>query len=347
MNNRLLLALARQPVDRPPIWLMRQAGRYMPEYRALRSKTKDFLTLCKTPELACEITLLPIEKFKFDAAILFSDILIIPDAMGLGLSFQEHSGPQFSKVIASKRDVMQLPDLDPELDMPYIGAAIRLIKQALDGSLPLIGFAGSPWTVATYMVEGQASKQHNKIRSMLYKDPKLLHELLERLTRQTIKYLQAQVIAGADCLMIFDTWGGILTDALYLEFSLRYMAEIVQALPVPVILFTKNGGRNLTAQASTGCAAVGLDWLADLRQARTEIGAQVALQGNLDPCLLHAEPEVLIREVHKILAVFGDDPGFIFNLGHGITPDTKPEMVRLLVETLHNFKQQHAISQNS
>lgn len=345
-NSRLLRALQRQQLDRPPIWIMRQAGRYMPEYRAVRNRVGDFLTLCKTPELACEVTLLPIKKFGFDAAILFADILLIPDALGLGLKFVTNEGPQFTKVIASRRDITQLPDLDPAQDMPYIAAATKLIKQELAGTVPLIGFAGSPWTVATYMVEGQASKHHNKIRGLVYQDPILLHQLLARLTKQTIKYLQAQITAGADCIMLFDTWGGVLADTHYIEFSLNYMQQIVAALSVPVILFTKNGGRCLAAQAATGCAGLGLDWQTDLQMARDVVGSKVALQGNLDPCVLYADPDAIVRATQKILAVYGNDPGFIFNLGHGITPDVEPEKVQILVETVQNYDKNRSLSGN-
>lgn len=336
-NPRFMQALLRQPVDRAPIWVMRQAGRYMPEYRAIRTKVPDFLTLCKTPELACEVTMLPIERFGFDAAILFSDILMIPEAMQLGLDFIQNEGPVFAKVVTSKRDIEQLPTLDPEQDMPYIVGSVRLIKQTLAQKIPLIGFAGSPWTVATYMVEGKTSKQHNKIRGMVYSAPDLVHQLLAHLTTETIKYLQAQISAGVDCVMLFDTWGGVLDDHLYQQFSLQYMQQIVTALDIPVILFTKNGGRCLLQQAQTGCAGLGLDWTANLSQAKKAVGNMVALQGNLDPAVLYAAPETIVAKAKQILDVYSGEPGFIFNLGHGITPDIPPEHVQVLVETVQNY----------
>ncbi len=336
-NPRFMQALLRQPVDRAPIWVMRQAGRYMPEYRAIRTKVPDFLTLCKTPELACEVTMLPIDRFGFDAAILFSDILMIPDAMQLGLKFVQNEGPTFARVITSKRDVEQLPTLDPEEDTPYIANSVQLIKKALDQKIPLIGFAGSPWTVATYMVEGKTSKQHNKIRGMVYSSPDIAHQLLSHLTTETIKYLQAQISAGVDCVMVFDTWGGVLEDNLYQEFSLQYMQQIVAALDIPVILFTKNGGRCLLQQAQTGCVGLGLDWTADLKQAKETVGDMVALQGNLDPAVLYADPTTIASKARQILDVYAGETGFIFNLGHGITPDISPEHVQVLVETVQNY----------
>lgn len=336
-NPRFMRALLRQPVDRAPIWIMRQAGRYMPEYRAIRTKVPDFLTLCKTPELACEVTMLPIDRFGFDAAILFSDILMIPDAMQLDLQFVQNEGPTFAKVVTTKRDVEQLPSIDPEQDTPYIGESVRLIKKSLDQKIPLIGFAGSPWTVATYMVEGKTSKQHNKIRGMVYSAPDVAHKLLSHLTTETIKYLQAQISAGVDCVMLFDTWGGVLEDKLYQEFSLQYMQQIVAALDIPVILFTKNGGRCLLEQAHTGCAGLGLDWTADLGLAKRTVGSMVALQGNLDPAVLYADPETIVTKTKQILDVYADETGFIFNLGHGISPDIPPEHVQVLVETVQNY----------
>lgn len=341
-NSVFIRALRRQPVDRTPVWIMRQAGRYMPEYRAIRNKAGDFLTLCKTPELACEVTLLPIRKFALDAAILFSDILIIPEAMGLGLSFVADEGPKFERVIATAADVSALPSIDPEQDLPYVQQAIRNITHELDGKIPLIGFAGSPWTVATYMVEGQTSKQFNRVRGMVYKSPQVMHQLLAHLCIQIANSLIAQIEAGVNAVMLFDTWGGILSDPLYKEFSLNYMREIVQIIStsqpnVPIILFTKNGGKCLEDIASTGCQAVGLDWTADLSVARKLVGDKVALQGNLDPCVLYAQPEKIITEVKSVLEQYGHGSGHIFNLGHGIPPDINPEHVQAMLDAVHTY----------
>jgi uroporphyrinogen decarboxylase len=341
-NDRFLRALYRQPVDRTPVWVMRQAGRYMPEYRAIRNKAGDFLTLCKNPELACEVTMLPIRRFNLDAAILFSDILMIPEAMGLGLSFVTNEGPQFKKVIASAADVDKLPHLDPEADLGYVGSAIRLIVAELAGSIPLIGFAGSPWTVATYMVEGQSSKQFYKIKSLMYQQPQVLHKLLAHMTLQTINALQAQINAGVNAVMLFDSWGGILTDQLFKEFSLHYMHEIVTALKIknptiPVIVFSKNSGRCLTELAATKCDALGLDWTANLTEARSLVGDKVALQGNMDPCVLYASKEHIVAEVKQVLSAYGNGPGHIFNLGHGIPLDVDPEHLQVMIDAVSTY----------
>lgn len=341
-NDRFMRALARQPVDRTPVWIMRQAGRYMPEYRAIRQKSGDFLTLCKTPDLACEVTLLPIRKFSLDAAILFSDILIIPEAMGLGLSFVAEEGPKFAKTIASMADINKLPDLDPEQDMGYVSQAIKQIVYELDRSIPLIGFAGSPWTVSTYMIEGQTSKQFNKVRGFMYQQPDAMHKLLSHMSQQITKALLAQINAGVNAVMIFDTWGGILNDVMYLEFSLRYMAQIVQNIKavypnIPIILFTKNGGRCLINIADTGCDAIGLDWTADLKLARKTAGGKVALQGNMDPCVLYAHPDRIVVEVQRVLTEYGSGPGHIFNLGHGIAPDVNPEHVQVMLDAVKKY----------
>lgn len=342
-NHRFIRALLRQPVDMTPIWIMRQAGRYLPEYRAVRAKAQDFMTLCKTPELACEVTLQPLRRFQLDAAIIFSDILTIPDAMGLGLCFTAGEGPQFAKPVRSESDIMQLrvPDM-AELD--YVFSAIRLTKQALAGSVPLIGFSGSPWTLATYMVEGGSSKQFNIIKRMLFDAPQLLAQLLDILADAVILYLQQQIIAGADAVMIFDTWGGVLTPRDYRLFSLHYMQKIVQKLPkehdgrrVPVILFTKNGGLWLEAIAASGCDAVGIDWTIDIGSARQRVGGKVALQGNMDPSVLYANPQRIREEVAIILESYGQGVGHVFNLGHGIYPDVPPENVAVLVDAVHEL----------
>lgn len=352
VNNRLIKALNRQPVDRTPVWLMRQAGRYLPEYRKLREKAGDFLTLCKTPELACQITLQPIERFPLDAAIIFSDILTIPDAYGLGLHFVEGEGPRFEKIVRNSTDVKTLPVIDPNVELRYVMDAIRATQQALANTIPLIGFSGSPWTLATYMVEGKASKQFDQIKRLLYKDPLLLHQLLEHISTSVIDYLHAQINAGVNAVMIFDTWGGILPREQYLKFSLHYMTIIVQNLKkkmhnntlpnVPIILFTKNGGQHLQEMAASGCDALGIDWMAKLSQARLLVGDQVALQGNLDPSALYGSKETLQTEVKNVLAEFGSGPGHIFNLGHGIHPDVDPDQVAVLIETVHEYRSKHS-----
>jgi uroporphyrinogen decarboxylase len=342
INTRFMRALARQPVDRTPVWIMRQAGRYLPEYRALRAQAGDFLTLCKTPELACQVTMLPLKRYDLDAAILFSDILIIPEAMGLGLSFVADEGPKFAKVIRTETDINKLPSLDPEKDLAYVNQAIKLIVQELGEKTPLIGFAGSPWTVATYMVEGQTSKQHNIIRALMYQSPTVLHNLLMHMSKEISKALLAQIDAGVSAVMIFDTWGGVLSDPMYKEFSLQYMAEIVQTIKktkpqVPIILFTKNGGRCLLDIAATGCDAIGLDWTANLQEARNIVGSKVALQGNMDPCALYANADRITAEVKNILEQYGNGPGMIFNLGHGISPDVNPDHVQIMLDAIKQY----------
>jgi uroporphyrinogen decarboxylase len=340
-NDRFLRALARQPVDRTPVWMMRQAGRYLPEYRATRARAGSFMKLCKSPELACEVTLQPLDRYPLDAAILFSDILTVPDAMGLGLYFEGGEGPRFERTIRSKADVEALATPDPESELRYVIDAVRTIRRELAGRVPLIGFAGSPWTVATYMVEGGTSKNFSKIKGMLYDQPALLHALLERVTRTTLDYLDAQVAAGAQAVMVFDTWGSILTPRTYLEFSLQYMQRIVDGVTreaegrkVPVILFTKGGGPWLDVMADTGCDALGVDWTTDLAEARAMVGSRVALQGNLDPAVLYASPEVIREEVRRVLESFGHGSGHVFNLGHGIHPEVKPEHAGAMIEAV-------------
>jgi len=343
-EHRLIRALLRQPVDCTPVWIMRQAGRYLPEYRAIRNKTKDFLTLCKTPELAAEVTLQPLERFPLDAAIIFSDILTIPDAYNRGLEFREGEGPYFHHPIRTLADIKALPTIDPEIELKYVMDTIRIAKRALNNKVPLIGFAGSPWTIATYLVEGQASKNFTEIKKMMYREPATLHRLLGHLTKSIIDYLNAQIMAGADVVMIFDTWGGLLSQPDYLTFSLQYMEEIVKNLlrvndqkTIPNILFTKNSGQNLLAMACTGCDAVGLDWTANIEEARELIGHKVALQGNLDPSALYADPESIRKEVARLLQQFGIGSGHVFNLGHGIHPDVDPEHVAVLIDAVHSL----------
>ncbi len=331
-NDRFLRALMRQPVDRTPIWMMRQAGRYLPEYRATREKAGDFLSLCKNTPLACEVTLQPLERYPLDAAILFSDILTIPDALGLGLYFETGEGPKFRRTIRSEADVAALPNLKAEVDLDYVMNAVSTIRGALNGRVPLIGFSGSPWTLATYMIEGGSSKDFREAKKLMYGQPDVMHRLMSHLAGAVTDYLNGQIKAGAQAVQIFDTWGGVLTGWAYEEFSLRYMKQIVDGLirehdgrRVPVILFTKNGGQWLESIAESGADAVGLDWTTDIGQARKRVGDKVALQGNMDPAMLFAPPERIRAEVADILSRYGHGSGHVFNLGHGITPDVDPE----------------------
>lgn len=343
-NDRFLKALMRQPVDRTPVWMMRQAGRYLPEYRATRARAGDFMSLCKNTELACEVTLQPLERYELDAAILFSDILTIPDAMGLGLYFEEGEGPKFRKPVRTEADIEQLKVVDTASDLSYVTDAVTMIRRELQGRVPLIGFSGSPWTLATYMVEGQSSRDFARAKTMLYTRPELMHQLLDKLALSVIDYLNAQIVAGAQVVQIFDTWGGALSHAAYQEFSLAYMQKIVSGLikqadgrDVPVILFTKGGGLWLEAMADTGCQGLGLDWTMDIGVAKARVGDRVALQGNMDPAVLRADPATIEREVQRILASFGQGSGHIFNLGHGITPDIDPEHAKVFIEAVHKF----------
>jgi len=318
---------------------MRQAGRYLPEYRATRQRAGSFMTLCQTPELACEVTLQPLARFPLDAAIIFSDILTVPDAMGLGLSVVEGQGPQFARTVRSHADVDGLKEPDPEIELRYVMDAIRLTRRELAGRVPLIGFAGSPWTLATYMVEGRSGSDFGAIKGMLYGAPDLLHRLLERLATAVTRYLNAQIAAGAEVLMLFDSWGGVLADRAYTEFSLRYLARIVAGLDrrgaVPVIVFSKGAGHRAVDVAAIGCECVGLDWTVDLGEARRKTEGRVALQGNLDPAVLAAPPAVIRAEAAAVLESYGKGPGHVFNLGHGITPEIDPEHVAVLVDAVH------------
>jgi uroporphyrinogen decarboxylase len=343
-NDRFLRALLRQPVDRTPVWMMRQAGRYLPEYRATRERAGSFLQLCTNPELACEVTLQPLARFPLDAAILFSDILTIPDAMGLGLYFTEGEGPRFRHPLRDEAAVRALPLPDPERELRYVMDAVRLIRRELAGRVPLIGFAGSPWTLATYMVEGGGSKNFPHSKALLYDRPDLAHQLLGRITDAVVAYLNAQVAAGAQALMVFDTWGGALTPAAYRDFSLAYMARIAAEVTreqagrrVPLILFTKGGGHWAEDLAASGCDAIGLDWTLDLGDVRRRVGDRVALQGNLDPCVLYATPARIRAEVARVLASYGHGPGHVFNLGHGITPDVNPDHAAAMVAAVQEL----------
>lgn len=343
-NDRYLRALLRQPVDITPVWMMRQAGRYLPEYKATRAQAGDFMALCKNPELACEVTLQPLRRYALDAAILFSDILTIPDAMGLGLYFETGEGPRFQTPITCRADVEKLPVPDPEHELGYVMDAVRTIRRNLNGDVPLIGFSGSPWTLATYMVEGGSSKAFTRIKKMMYAEPQTLHLMLDKLAQSVTSYLNAQIRAGAQSVMIFDTWGGVLTGRDYSEFSLNYMQQIMAGLVrenegrrVPVTLFTKGGGQWLEAMAATGCDALGLDWSTDIADARRRVGDKVALQGNMDPSMLYATPKRIEREVAAILEGFGSGEGHVFNLGHGIHQDVPPEHAGIFVEAVHRL----------
>ena len=341
-NDRLIKALLKEPVDRTPVWLMRQAGRYLPEYRQLRSQAEHFMTFCKTPELACEATLQPLQRFDLDAAIVFSDILTIPDAMGMTVDVTPQLGPVIHRPIASMRAVeaLLLPDVHESLS--YVFETIRWVCRELQNRVPVIGFAGSPWTLACYMVEGKSSKTFHGIKSMLYRAPDILHALLERLARITIDYLNAQMEAGARVIMLFDTWGGILTPSAYREFSLRYLAYIASALnrniageTIPLIFYTKQANAWLEDMVVAGCDAIGLDWTIDLGEARRRVGDRVALQGNLDPAVLLAEPVHIRAEVQRILQSYGSGPGLVFNVGHGVDQATPLEHVSAMIAAVH------------
>jgi len=342
-NDPFLRALLRQPTDYTPLWLMRQAGRYLPEYNATRARAGDFLTLCKTPDLATEVTLQPLARYPLDAAILFSDILTVPDAMGLGLYFSTGEGPRFERPLRDEWEIRDLSAPDPTDKLGYVMDAVRSIRRALDGSVPLIGFSGSPYTLACYMIEGGGSDDYRHIKTMLYSRPDLLHRILEVNTQAVTDYLNAQIEADAQAVMIFDSWGGSLTPHAYKEFSLAYMERIVDGLikerdgrRVPSIVFTKGGGNWLEAIAACGADAVGLDWSIDIGEARRRVGSQVALQGNLDPSALHGTPDIIRSEVARIIAGYGNLPGHVFNLGHGISQFTNPDNVSILVEAVHS-----------
>ncbi|RLA49199.1 MAG: uroporphyrinogen decarboxylase [Gammaproteobacteria bacterium] len=347
-NDRFLRALLRQPVDRTPVWMMRQAGRYLPEYRATRQQAGSFLDLCKNAELACEVTLQPLRRYPMDAAILFSDILTVPDALGLGLYFEEGEGPRFRKTVRSEADLAGLNKFKAEDDLAYVMSAVRTIRRELNGQVPLIGFSGSPWTLATYMVEGGSSKDFAHIKTMAYDQPELMHHLLSLLADAVTDYLTAQVRAGAQAVQIFDTWGGSLSAAGYKEFSLKYMQRIISRLAVesdgrkvPVIVFTKGGGQWLHTIAECGAQAVGIDWTTDIGVARDLVGDRVALQGNMDPSMLFASPQRIRTEVASILAAYGHGTGHIFNLGHGITPGVNPDHVTAFVDAVREFSPQY------
>ncbi len=344
INDTFIRALLKQSVEKTPVWMMRQAGRYLPEYRKIRAQAGSFLNLCTNPELACEVTLQPLRRFDFDAAILFSDILTIPDAMGLGLYFVEGEGPKFSNPIVNAADIEKLPVPDPEIDLRYVTDAVRLIRKNLQGQVPLIGFSGSPWTLATYMVEGGSSKSFQKVKALMYESPILMHKMLDKLAQSVAAYLNAQIAAGAQTVMLFDTWGGMLSSEDYLEFSLQYARQVRELLntnyngqQIPTVLFTKGGGLWLEAMAGSGYDALGLDWQTDIGLARSRVGDQVALQGNMDPVALYAKPDVIRDKVKHVLEKYGTGSGHVFNLGHGILPDINPEHVKAMVDTVHEL----------
>ena len=343
-NDRFLRALLRQPVDVTPVWMMRQAGRYLPEYRASRARAGDFMGLCMNPEMACEVTLQPLERYPLDAAILFSDILTIPDAMGLGLHFETGEGPKFRKRIDTLADIEALPIPDPRQDLGYVMDAVSTIRRELNGRVPLIGFSGSPWTLATYMVEGGSSKDFRKIKALMYDQPEAVHLLLDKLAQSVTSYLNEQIKSGAQAVQIFDTWGGNLSADAYQTFSLAYMRKIISGLirehdgrRVPVIVFTKNGGLWLESIADCGADGVGLDWTMDIGIARSRVGSKVALQGNMDPTVLYANPQAIRNEVERILASYGKGTGHVFNLGHGITPEVDPAHAGVFIEAVHEL----------
>ncbi|WP_373741112.1 uroporphyrinogen decarboxylase [Neisseria sp.] len=346
-NDTFLRALLKQPVEYTPIWMMRQAGRYLPEYKATRARAGSFLELCKNTELATEVTIQPLERFDLDAAILFSDILTVPDAMGLGLYFAEGEGPKFERPLQHEADIAKLavPDM---AKLQYVFDAVTSIRKALNGRVPLIGFSGSPFTLACYMVEGGGSKEFRTIKSMMYSRPDLLHKILDVNARAVTAYLNAQIDAGAQAVQIFDTWGGVLSDAAFKEFSLRYMKRISDGLKresegrrVPVIMFTKGGGQWLEAMAEAGADALGLDWTCNIGQARERVGGKVALQGNFDPFALFGTPDSIRAEVARILEAYGHGSGHVFNLGHGINQHTDPEHAKVLVDAVHELSRQY------
>lgn len=345
-NDNFLRALLRQPTDHTPVWMMRQAGRYLPEYRALRRRAGGFLDLCRNPALACEVTLQPLARYDLDAAIIFSDILTVPDAMGLGLYFCEGEGPRFEHPVREEREILRLVAPDPYDRLRYVTDAIAQARRALNNRVPLIGFAGSPYTLACYMIEGGSSSDYRHIKTMLYARPDLLHRLLAVTSDAVTAYLNAQIEAGAQALMLFDTWGGNLSTAAYREFSLAYMQQIIAGLTrthagehIPVIVFTKGGGLWLEDIAACGCDAISLDWTINLAEARRRVGDRVALQGNLDPNVLFASSDIVAAEAFKVLESYGvGDTGHVFNLGHGISQYTPPENVAVLIETVHAYR---------
>tara|TARA_B100000686_G_scaffold338354_1_gene410769 strand:- start:681 stop:1742 length:1062 start_codon:yes stop_codon:yes gene_type:complete len=347
-NNTILKALLRQPTEYTPVWMMRQAGRYLPEYNKTRSRAGDFLSLCKNPDLATEVTMQPLERYSLDAAILFSDILTIPDAMGLGLYFAEGEGPKFERPLRDEREILSLTIPDPYKHLNYVMNAVSQIRKTLDNRVPLIGFSGSPFTLACYMIEGRGGTDFRQIKTMLYTRPELLHHILDITAQSVTNYLNAQIESGAQAVMIFDTWGGVLSHSAYQEFSLRYMKQILTGLKreydgerIPNVTFTKGGGLWLESIAESGCDALGLDWTINIAEARNRVGHKVALQGNLDPAILFSTPEVITTEVERILKDYGSGSGHVFNLGHGISQFTPPESALVLINAVHSLSKKY------
>ena len=340
-NTLILDALKGNKIDRTPIWIMRQAGRYLPEYKETRKKAGSFINLCKSPDLASEVTIQPINRFDLDAAIIFSDILTIPDAMGMELKFQDAKGPYFEKSINSEDDIQELNDTTLEKELNYVSEAIVQAKNKLNNEVPLIGFSGSPWTIATYMIEGKATKDFTKVRSYIYKSPKIIEKLNEKLVKAVSNYLAMQAKAGADVLMIFDSWGGLLNNENYINLSLNPIKKIItnlksqKAIHTPIIIFSKGCGRMLKNISESGCDGIGLDWTMDLSQARKVVGDNITLQGNLDPCALYGSDETIKNEADKILNAYGKGHRHIFNLGHGIDKNVNPEKVSSLIKHVH------------
>lgn len=350
-NDSFLKAIWKEPVDRTPIWIMRQAGRYLPEYRATRARAGSFMTLCKTPELACEVTMQPMQRYDLDAAIIFSDILTIPDAMGLGLHFVEGEGPKFARPVRSETEIKRLTVPDGE-HLQYVYDAIRLVQHELAGRVPLIGFCGSPWTLAAYMIEGESKTAFPLLLKMQEQEPGLLHNLLNVLSKSVCAHLNAQIEAGVQAVMLFDTWGGLLETDKYHEFSLSYIKQCIAGLirnynnkRVPVILFTKHGQRWLEQMADSGCDVVGVDWEVSLKEVRARVGATVSVQGNMNPACLLEAPAIIRREALRIVDSFGHGSGHVFNLGHGITPDVSPEHVQVLVDAVHELSKPYHVQE--
>lgn len=347
-NDTFLRALLRQPTEYTPLWMMRQAGRFLPEYRATRARAGSFLGLCKNPDFATEVTMQPLDRYPLDAAILFSDILTVPDAMGLGLYFADGEGPKFERPLRDEAAIMalQVPDIDKTLR--YVTDAVSQIRKTLDGRVPLIGFSGSPFTLSCYMVEGGGSDDYARVKTLMYNEPKLMHHILEVTTQSVIAYLNAQIEAGAQAVMIFDSWGGVLSHSAYHEFSLPYIRRIVEGLikekdgvRIPNVVFTKGGGLWIDNIANTGCDAIGLDWTMDIGIARQKVGDKVALQGNLDPAVLFSNPDAIRNEVEKVLSSYGYGSGHVFNLGHGISQYTNPENVAAMVAAVHELSRKY------
>ena len=350
-NDVLIRALKRQHTERTPVWVMRQAGRYLPEYREVRKKAGDFMTMAKNPEMVCEVTLQPLRRFPLDAVIIFSDILTIPDAMGLGLHFVTGEGPKFKKIISSLKDVENLANIDVNIDLKYVMDGLSLTSKTLNQEVPLLGFAGSPWTLATYMIEGGSSKNFAKAKAFLLNEPHAAHLLLQKLTDVTIDYLNAQIESGANVVQVFDSWGGALSPEMYQVYSLDYMQQIVTGVKsknpnTPIILFSKGVQHNLSKMADTGADCLGVDWTTELSLARKLTEGKVALQGNLDPCVLYADDEVIENEVKKVLESYGtDNNGHIFNLGHGMHPDMQPEKLAVMVNAVRKFSTKEPIKE--